>query len=299
MTGLPKPFDGTSNAYQCWREHRLSLVSTQQANRTMVFSIDSNLKDQEILQKLCSDVEHHGFALYQFSDPLDDNEQRKAAVNLYAELGLADADDGVLIGADNLSLLENSVNTERKRFVPYSDRAMNWHTDGYYNAQDAHVRSFCLHCLQPAAIGGELTILDDELLLIALYDRYPYCVKPLTHPQAMLLPKSRDELGPDRPDRVVPVFSVDNNQRLLTRFTTRQRNIDWRDENTLDAARTASELLNQLKHWHTTLKLQAGQGIITRNILHCRTSFVDHDKNSGRKILRGRYQQAPNLASVT
>jgi len=82
---------------------------------------------------------------------------------------------------------------------------------------------------------------------------------------------------------------------LLTRFTTRRKNISWRTEQTQAALETAAQLLNQQTHWHTKLRLSAGQGIITRNILHSRSGFDDGNAEQGRQMLRGRCRQRPHV----
>jgi hypothetical protein len=236
-------------------------------------------------------VQNHGYALYQWSSSPDNLQQ--SIKLLHHCLGLRQTDPGVVTGTDELSLLEDLSGTPQGRFIPYTHRAMNWHTDGYYNDSSCAVRCFTLHCIQPASHGGTLTIMDNDLLLIALYDEDPQLVTLLSHPEAMLLPANSDEQGHDRPDRVVPVFSMYPDGTLGTRFTARVQHIEWRSPDTKAAARRSLELINNHPHWHSSLRLTTDQGIITRNVLHRREAFEDAQHSTRRQILRGRFMQLP------
>ena len=39
-------------------------------------------------------------------------------------------------------------------YIPYTNRGLSWHTDGYYNPSDMPVRAMVLHCIRDAASGG-------------------------------------------------------------------------------------------------------------------------------------------------
>ena len=89
---------------------------------------------------------------------------RRGRENLADALGLrspdlagqADPDTGV-------STLFADSSTPRSEFIPYTDRALNWHTDGYYYPASRRIRTFILHCLEPAASGGVNRLLDHEI----------------------------------------------------------------------------------------------------------------------------------------
>jgi len=171
---------------------------------------------------------------------------------------------------------------------------MNWHTDGYYNERANSVRCFSLHCLEPASEGGALHLMDDTLLMFALLNEDPQAVALLSHPNAMTLPKIQDELGHNRPDRCVPAILRNEDGTLSMRFTTRTQHIQWRTDETEQAARRALELIHQNSQWHTRLCLQKGEGVITRNVLHTREAFVDAPGEPKRQMLRGRFSDLPH-----
>jgi len=249
------------------------------------------------LNQLCADISNQGFAVYEWNKSAENPRQRE--LTLHAKLGLSNPDSGIISGDDSLSLLEDKAGTPSSRFVPYSNRQMNWHTDGYYNAQNESVRCFTLYCIEQAAAGGALTLMNNALLLIALYDENPDWVVSLSHPEAVLFPANKDEEGHHRPDRTTAVFSVFDDGTLNTRFTTRTRNIQWRTPETEAAAKAAAKLIDNNPQWHTRIRLEKNQGMITANMLHKREAFTDEQTNARRQILRGRYACLPSTDHTT
>lgn len=305
---LAAPLDGLSAAFLRWREQRLADAPAnhwQPACHQLQPGHDHAL-ETDVLSAMCADIDSYGFTYYQL--PTDYPDTTGAVNSLHRQLGLTDTDSSVLAeetggpsatapatGSTRLSRLENRPDTPDNRFLPYTNKAMNWHSDGYYNAPDEEVRSFTLYCVSQAARGGALTILDPHLLLIALYDVNPDAVARLSHPEAMTLPANKDELGHDRPDRHAAVFFSDVGGRLGTRFTMRQRNIGWRDQPTRQAMQQAVDVAIGLQQWHISLRLQPGQGLISRNVLHRREAFEDAPGQARRQMLRGRFLQYPQV----
>jgi len=288
---LPEKFDGRSRLYVNWRATRLEIENQLQVTPVGLSTHLSDNTDEAALAAICNHVDETGYALYEWIDAADDI--NKSVKHLHTELCLTQSDHGIVADEGSLSLLKDMSGSERGKFIPYTSRAMGWHTDGYYNDQHNTVRCFTLHCISPASSGGELSLIDDELLFIALNDEDPDLVALLSHPKAMTLPANKDNLGHDRPDRCAAVFSCHSDGCLVSRFTTRTKNIHWRNEETFAAAVRATEVLNTMQH-HTT-RLTAGQGIVTRNILHRREAFNDAPDAIPRQMLRGRYMQKPAL----
>ncbi len=295
---LRKPYDGQSDEYHWFREKQLNQASKKQPNLHQPHRLSDDLDTQQsmdCLDTICNDVADKGFSVYEWIQPTANPRQRE--IQLHRKLGLLKADSGIISGEDNLSLLEDKSGTPTSRFVPYSNRQMNWHTDGYYNSQEESVRCFTLYCIEQAAEGGALTIMNNALLLIALYDENPDWVSELSHPQAVMFPANTDEEGHHRPNRTAAVFSMFEDGLLDTRFTTRTRNIEWRTPETELAAKSASQLINDNPQWHTRIRLKENQGLITANMLHKREAFTDDQSLARRQILRGRYSCLPALAN--
>jgi len=217
LMSLPEQYDGKSGVYRAWKDKRLRLADQLPDGKVPTVALTPNLdssSDDDALAQLCINVRDHGFGVYHHGRPTenvaDEIEQ------LHRQLSLTVHDSGVVSDRGGLSLLkdlssqssDDSGNTGRGKFIPYTSKAMGWHTDGYYNDQSQTLRCFTLHCISPAATGGTLSVMDYELLLIALYDEDRDLIELLCHPEAMTLPANKDNLGHDRPDRHVPVFFI-------------------------------------------------------------------------------------------
>ena len=291
---LPARYDGRSPQYQHWRQARLTLQKIPLQPSVGLTQDLATSDDHRAVATIKDQVQTHGFARYHWLSCLVS--AQRTGVNLMARrLGLDRSDGGIISHTDQLSLLEDLSGSARGRFVPYSNRAMNWHTDGYYNEADKAVRCFTLHCLQAAAEGGVLTVMDPELLLIALYDEDPQLVSDLSHNNAMLLPSNVDAEGHNRADRQVPVIYAHQDGELGLRFTTRTQHIQWRSLATQAAAKRALELVELNTQWHTQLRLLPGEGIVSRNVLHKRTAFENALDLPQRQMLRGRYLDIPSI----
>ena len=275
-----------------WRELRLAIQREMQPTVVQLSPSLTTDDDVQNLKRLCSQVAAIGFCVYEWTEATE--ETNREVLALHRRLSLGTSDRGVVQQSDGLSLLADLSDTDQGRFVPYTARAMGWHTDGYYNPTDQNVRCFTLHCLQPAATGGALSLMDDQLLIIKLIEKAPELVDLLSHPEAMMIPGNTDELGHDRPDCYTPVLFTHADGIPATRFTTRLRNIQWRNDETKTAAETMKQLIESGTDQHHTVRLQANQGMVTRNILHRREAFTD-DHLHRRQMLRGRYLQLPQL----
>jgi hypothetical protein len=204
-------------------------------------------------------------------------------------LGLARLDANWLADEDGISRIAVAGGEPgRGEFIPYTDRAIGWHTDGYYHPQARRIRGMILHGVRPAAQGGENRLLDPELAYIALRDADPGWIRALMAPDAMSIPAREDEDGVARPAQDGPVFSVDpDDGHLHLRYTARTRSIAWKDD---PATRAAADALRQVLAGADvlTLRLAPGMGIVANNVLHDRSAFVD-DPAAPRLIYRARY----------
>ena len=183
----------------------------------------------------------------------------------------------------------------RQGFIPYTDRRLLWHTDGYYKYgyEGARpIRAMILHCVRDAKEGGENDLLDPDIAYIRLRDANPDWAAALMRPDAMTIPEFVEEDGAVRPASRGPVFWVDEEGALNMRYTERSRNIIWADD---PAVHKAVDFLRELlreadEPFRFTVRMRPGQGLICNNVLHTRTAFTDHDEPRRRRLLyRGRY----------
>ena len=177
----------------------------------------------------------------------------------------------------------------RQVYIPYTNRRINWHTDGYYNKPNEQIRGMVLYCETPAPAGGENALIDHEMAYLHLRDLNPDFIRVLMQPDAMTIPANEVDDHIVRPDRSGPVFSLDTYEHLHMRYTARTRNIVWKDDPLVLAAVTAlSEYLNSSSPSIFRGTLQSGQGLICNNVLHDRSGFTDSQAQK-RLLYRLRY----------
>ena len=210
---------------------------------------------------------------------------------LAARLGLHRLDGNWLADDDGISPIAVSVDAgDRPAFIPYTNRPIKWHTDGYYNPASRQIRAMVLHCVRRAQTGGESAVMDHEMAYIALREANPDWVHALMQPDAMTIPERTDEDGVARAEQTGPVFSVDAASGALhMRYTARTRSIVWKDD---APTRAAVVFLEQLLASDDSpvfrLALQPGMGLVCNNVLHDRAGFVD-DPLQPRLLYRARY----------
>ena len=103
-----------------------------------------------------------------------------------AAFGLDDLEDHRSAGHGGIVALEVAQSGTRGGYIPYTNRPLKWHTDGYYGATRESVRCFILHCVRNAPEGGENALLDPEIAYIRMRDEDPNLV-------AALMPASRHD----------------------------------------------------------------------------------------------------------
>ena len=274
---------GPLNAYSHWRQHRLERYPRSAEDLVVEVRDPRNLSDSELaeLRRVCAAA---NMAIY--SSPLAGVEDKSIPLRLGARLGLVRLHANLLADEDGVSALEVASEKAGRGYIPYSSRRLAWHTDGYYNAPEERIRAFVLHCVRPAAEGGENRLLDPEIAWLLLHDADPRHVAALSAPDALTIPANTEE-GAERPARTGPVFSHEG-EALHMRYTARTRSIEWRDDKATRAAvRCLEEILASDSPYVFRVKLAAGQGLVCNNVLHDRSEFTDG--TPGRLVYRARY----------
>jgi alpha-ketoglutarate-dependent taurine dioxygenase len=208
------------------------------------------------------------------------------------QFGLARLDSNLLADEDAVTSLQVVPEKSGRGYIPYSSRRLLWHTDGYYNPPERRVRAFVLHCVSPAASGGENALLDPEIAYLRLRDENPEFIRALMAPDVMTIPANTEEGGENRPAQTGPVFSIDPaTGSLHMRYTARTRSIEWKqDAATQRAVKALEQLLAGGSPHVFRYRLAAGEGLLCNNVLHNRTEFADEvDKGIARLIYRARY----------
>ena len=209
----------------------------------------------------------------------------RAVVRSFASsFGLENIDHHLCANADGVSELTVASEGARTGYVPYSNRSLSWHTDGYYNEKTRQVNAVVLHCAQNAATGGENELLDPEIAYIRLRDEDPRFITAFEHPECMTIPANVGVEGEIRPAVSGPVFSYDVDGEIHMRYSARKRNIRWRDDDmTVAALECLTGILAGERGGVFRYRLQPGEGLISNNVLHNRTAFTDG--SAGQRLL--------------
>lgn len=292
------PFDlNNHQAYAQWREVKLASHPKQAADLIVDVQNPMHLSKSErlILLRRCASA---NMAIYRSPVVTQDKEIPRL---LAAQLGLNKLDCNWLADEDGISpiAVAPQITTTadaaegkaaRAAMIPYTNRAIKWHTDGYYHPHERNICGMVLHCVRAAKTGGETAVIDHDMAYMALRDANPDWVRALMAADAMTIPARDDEAGEARAAQTGPVFSVDAHSGALhMRYTARTRSILWKDD---DSTRAAVAFLAQFLASDTPyifrLTLAPGMGLVCNNVLHDRTGFED-DPNSPRLLYRARF----------
>lgn len=275
-----------AGAYAAWRGSKLS--SHPRSLGDLVVEIADprrlTLAEREALLARCGVANMAVYASPTGADPDKDIPRL-----LGRQLGLVNLDANMLADDDGISPLAVAPAGMRSEFIPYTDRGIKWHTDGYYNALDRQVRGMVLHCVRRAASGGENRLMDHEIAYILLRDENPDYIRALMAPDAMTIPPRLEAGEVARAAQSGPVFSVYPDGYLHMRYTARTVSIEWKADDLTRAAVAALErLLASDSPYIFRGRLEPGMGLVCNNVLHDRAAFVDSGAHK-RLLYRARY----------
>lgn len=285
------PFDlQAAAAYRRWRDAKLENYPRR------IEDLIVELRDPERLSRgeraaIIERNKRANMAIYVCAKPLADEEaHRRVALALGRQLGLSAAEDHRSRDHDGLVRIELADAGGRAGYIPYSNRPIAWHTDGYYNYHGPRraVLAMTLHCARDAD-GGENGLLDHEIAYMRLRDEDPAHIAALSRPDAMVIPPNVEPDGKARPANVGPVFFIEpRTGRPSMRYTARTRSIAWKDDAATQAAVAALRGVLATSPFVLQGRLEAGMGLVCNNVLHDREGFTD-DPAAPRLLYRARF----------
>ncbi|UHD17729.1 TauD/TfdA dioxygenase family protein [Thiocapsa bogorovii] len=311
---MDDPFDlSQTNAYSKWRARKLRAYPAENADlRVPVGRLDQPTPEER--DALKTRIDTFNMALVAV-DPAEI--QTETLLAFTRALGLRRADANLFADASAVSHIaasrthpgrphsgrthsagpnpgdETRVDTDLEppggttlgEFIPYTDKPLSWHTDGYYNTTDEQVGAWCLFCVRAARHGGENGLIDHEMAYLQLRDESPQHIAALSHPQALTIPAHVQDGRTRRAESVGPVFSV-RNGHLHMRYSARARHVLWRDTPDTHAARAALDRLFSRPDVFTfRYKLRPGEALVSNNVLHCRSGFDDDEDPAKARLL--------------
>lgn len=283
------PFDiDDASAYAAWRERKLACYPKSAAELVVEVG-DPRVLSAAEKQAILDRCRRANMAIYASRCGRDPDKEIPRRFG--RQLGLEHLDPNYLADDDGISPLSVSDTARRGEFIPYTSRAINWHTDGYYNQPERRVRAFVLHCVQSAAEGGENLLLDHEIAYLLLRDANPNQVRALQETDALTIPPRLESGRIARPAQSGAVFSIDSDGCLHMRYTARSVSISWKNSaTTRDAVAALERLLAGSSSSVFRARLEPGMGLVCNNVLHNRSAFSESPERK-RLIYRARYHE--------
>jgi len=283
------PFDlGNDDGYLRWRDRKLEQAPAKVED--LVVEIDDprtlNYAEYEAILERCRRT---NMAVY--ISKLGNTSGTHIPWCIGSRFGLVNINHNRGAGQDSVTAITVQDDQLHTPYIPYSNKAIHWHTDGYYNRLDLQNHAMLLHCVRSAKEGGENALMDQEISYLLMRDANPDYVRALMQEDAMMIPRHVVDGEVLRPDRTGPVFMIAADGHLHMRYTMRKRNVVWKDDPLVEqAVGWLENLLNGDSEYiyHTTL--QPGWGLVSNNVLHNRTSFKDDSNPAIKRLLyRARY----------
>lgn len=285
---MTNPFDlGNDDAYRDWKARKLA-ARPARIGSLRVEIANPRAPTAAELARVRETVARANLAI--FACERAGEMDATALLGLGRSLGLGRLDSNLCADEQAVSTLTVRAAGRESEYIPYTNRPLSWHTDGYYNPPQAQVGAWMLYCVQDALAGGENALLDHELAYIMLRDEDPELVRALMDPRAMTVPANVENGVELRPESIGPVFSV-REGALHMRYTARERNVAWLDTPAVTAARAAlARLFSKGGGYIYRHKLVPGEGYVSNNVLHNRSGFDDPGPGHPvRTLLRVRY----------
>jgi len=289
-----QPFNlSNQSEFESWAENKLSLYADdclQTLLQPILISGDGSIAASE-LERLRSHIRDYNLAIYRVSDKTLFNKESIDRMSRW--LGLKQLDAHLCVGEDLISTITDTSQMpgdQRRTYIPYSNKALSWHTDGYYNPYHQRVQAFILYCQHAASSGGENSFIDPEIIYLHLRRENPDFITALCKADVMRIPENVQNQTCIRAETASSVFQISDDYRHIDmRFSQRKRHIIWRDDRvTQQALESLNGLLNEDSAWRINYRLQSCEGVISNNVLHRRSAYKD-DVGQSRVYIRARY----------
>ncbi|MFK5915139.1 MAG: TauD/TfdA family dioxygenase [Woeseiaceae bacterium] len=284
---IATPFHLDDNdLYEVWRDNKLKNYPKNISDLIVEINDPRTLSiaEHQALLQVCR---KSNMVIY--ASKTGSNADPEIALSMGRHFSVQNLDKNWLADESGLTSLTVAKEGIRQRFIPYTNHAINWHTDGYYNSRQNQIHALLLHVVQRAAEGGENALMDHEIAYILLREKNPDYIRALMSPQVMTIPARIDDGKLARAEESGPVFSITESGNLHLRYTIRVNNVIWsEDALTQEALNYLKQILNSDSPYIFRGLLEAGMGLVSNNVLHDRAAFVDNESHK-RHFYRARY----------
>jgi len=138
------------STYRSWRDKKLKNYPTSIGELIVEIKDPRALTDEErlLIVRACRKT---NMVLY--TSPTQGDPDKEILLSLGRQLGLEQLDRNWLADKEGVTSLTVREDAKHKNFIPYTNRQIRWHTDGYYNPLHRQIGALLLHCVESAASG--------------------------------------------------------------------------------------------------------------------------------------------------
>lgn len=252
--------------YKRWADKKLAGFTNKIDDLIVEIADPAKLKEVELGQML-EIMRMHNLVFFQINQQDDEKSLIKA---LASKMGMGNYEHDSRSDKDGLTEIRvHNEDHSSKEYIPYTCKNLKWHTDGYYNDSSNSILAWLLYCREQSKSGGINKFIDHEIVYI-LYNQMNKNILDLMCDDAYEIPKN----NLNQRDKVKnSVFSF-NDGILNMKYSMRERNIIW-NKQSKSSSNLLKQIINQSERYHIVHKLKPGQGVVTNNVIHMRTSFTN------------------------
>ena len=267
----------TIEDYKRWEDKKLESFTNNTDELTVQIANPNKISKPEksmVISSLCQNN------LVFFKIDNSKYRDQSSIKNLALQVGLGNYEFDSKSDLDGLTeISNNNTNTGMTEYIPYTNKELNWHTDGYYNDDQNSINAWLLFCQTQAEDGGLNKFLDHEIAYI-LFNQKSSRLNDLMLNNTYNIPKN---LMTNRPEINNPVFKF-NIQRISFNSSKIKKNIIW-NSSSIEASDILKTIIKDSSKYHIVKRLSEGEGVITNNVIHMRTAFTN-SKNKNRLLYR-------------
>ena len=267
----------TTEDYKRWKDKKLGSFTDNIDELTVQIVNPNNISKPE-KSRVISLLSQNNLVFFKIDDTK--YKDKSSIKNLALQVGLGDYEFDSKSDLDGLTEISDHNNDSGiNEYIPYTNKELNWHTDGYYNDDRNSINAWLLFCRAQAEDGGLNKFLDHEIAYI-LFNQKSSRLSDLMLNNTYNIPKN---LITNRPEISNPVFKF-NDQKLHMKFSMRKKNIIW-NSSSIEASNILKTIIKDSSKYHVVKRLSEGEGVITNNVIHMRTAFTN-SKNKNRLLYR-------------
>ena len=135
------------DVYMAWREKKLDKYPTN-IEDIIVKLANPGQPEKHKIQELLNICSKTNMVIYEAKEFIHENKQ--IPLDLGFSVGLKNIEYSLTTESDGVSELSVAETGIKRKYIPYTNRRLGWHTDGCYNDPKNPINGFILHCVRAA-----------------------------------------------------------------------------------------------------------------------------------------------------